>query len=321
MSYQGDYAVGATVIVDFSTFDSNDPSASVTITGLAVTDIEIFKDGGATTRSSDNGYALLDTDGIDVAGITGIHGFSIDTSNDTDSGFFAAGSDYKVVVASVTVDGATVNFVAATFSIENRSTGTAAGVSLAADIAAMKTVVDAIPTTAMRGTDIGNLNDVSTADLAAALVAIGLDHLVAVAVADEVVDNSIIAKLVSSEATANWSSYVWTTEALQAIRDQLAVVDGIVDNILVDTGTTLDNLVDDLETRIPDVISLNAIWGRIVETNNSITAEQVLRVALAVLAGVTSSDGAVFEDPSGTTTRVTATIDSSQNRTGITLNL
>jgi hypothetical protein len=121
MSYLGDYATGQTVYVHFNTFDSNDPSNAVTITGLATSDIEIYKNGVATTRSSDSGYTLLDTDGIDFDSHTGIHGFSIDLSDNTDSGFFAAGNEYAVIVDSITVDGGTVQFLAATFSIERTS--------------------------------------------------------------------------------------------------------------------------------------------------------------------------------------------------------
>ena len=121
MNYLGDFPTGKTIYVYFNTFDSNDPSASVTLTGLAVTDIEVYKNGSAVQRSSDAGYALLDTDGIDFDGITGVHGFSIDTSDNTDAGFYAAGNDYVVIVAGVTVDAAVVNFVAASFSIENRA--------------------------------------------------------------------------------------------------------------------------------------------------------------------------------------------------------
>ena len=91
--------------------------ASITITGLAVTDIEIYKGTSMTQRSSDAGYVLLDTDGIDIDGITGIHGFSIDTGDNTDAGFYAAGSFYSVVVSAITVDSQTVNFLAATFRI------------------------------------------------------------------------------------------------------------------------------------------------------------------------------------------------------------
>ena len=58
--------VGDTVYLPFDTFDSD--GASITITGLAVTDIEVYKNGSVTQRASDNGYALLDTDGIDFDG-------------------------------------------------------------------------------------------------------------------------------------------------------------------------------------------------------------------------------------------------------------
>ncbi len=108
---------GTTLYIPFQTFDSNDPSASVTLTGLATTDIEVYKDGSTTQRASDAGYALLDTDGIDFDTITGIHGFSIDLADNTTAGFYEAGSQYWVVVSSVTVDAATINFIAATFRI------------------------------------------------------------------------------------------------------------------------------------------------------------------------------------------------------------
>ena len=107
---------GDVLPIFFDSFDGG-TGASITLTGLAVTDIEIYKDGSATQRSSDAGYTLLDTDGIDFDGITGIHGFSIDTGDNTDAGFFAVGSWFHVVVSSVTIDGQTVNFVAAAFRI------------------------------------------------------------------------------------------------------------------------------------------------------------------------------------------------------------
>ena len=117
--YLGDFPVGSTIYIPFNTFSSDDPAASMTITGLAVTDIEIYKNGSTTQRASDAGYTLLDTDGIDFDTITGIHGFSIDTSDDTTGGFFVAGADYWVVVSSITLDAGTISFVVS-FSIENR---------------------------------------------------------------------------------------------------------------------------------------------------------------------------------------------------------
>lgn len=117
--YLGDFPVGSTIYIPFNTYSSDDPAASMTITGLAVTDIEIYKNGSTTQRASDAGYTLLDTDGIDFDTITGIHGFSIDTSDDTTGGFFVAGADYWVVVSSITLDAGTISFVVS-FSIENR---------------------------------------------------------------------------------------------------------------------------------------------------------------------------------------------------------
>lgn len=54
-----------------------------------------------------------------------------------------------------------------------------------------------------------------------ALVALGLDHLVSVAVVgSDVADDSIIARLVSSSATADWDDFANTTDSLQALRDR-----------------------------------------------------------------------------------------------------
>ncbi len=99
---------GATLYLPFDAYDSN--GASLTITGLAVTDIEVYKNGSTTQRASDNGYTLLDTDGIDFDGTTGLHGFSIDTNDNSDAGFYVAGGEYWINVNSVTINAQTVRF-------------------------------------------------------------------------------------------------------------------------------------------------------------------------------------------------------------------
>lgn len=117
MAYPVYYVPAGDVLpIFFGTFDGG-TGASITMTGLAVTDIEIYKDGSTTQRASDAGYTLLDTDGIDFDGLTGIHGFSIDTGDNTDSGFYTVGAWFHVVVSAVTVDAQTVSFVAAAFRI------------------------------------------------------------------------------------------------------------------------------------------------------------------------------------------------------------
>ena len=58
-----------------------------------------------------------------------------------------------------------------------------------------------------------------------ALVALNLDHLMAVADADDVVNNSALAKIVSKTATADWSTFTHTTDSLEAIGDELVGTD------------------------------------------------------------------------------------------------
>lgn len=162
--YLGDFTTSNTVYVYFNTFDSNDPSASVTLTGLAVGDILIYKNGSVTQRSSTSGFTLLDTDGIDFDGNTGIHGFSIDLSDNTDASFYAAGNEYTIVVASVTVDAATVNFVAGSFSIE-RSGGALALLKGTNSLSAIKADTAAILTdTAEIGTAGAGLTNINLPD-------------------------------------------------------------------------------------------------------------------------------------------------------------
>lgn len=140
----GNVPAGSVLPVIFDSF-AGSTGASITLTGLAVTDIEVYKGTSMTQRASDSGYALIDTDGIDLDGITGIHGFSIDTSDNSDSGFYAAGSFYTVVVSSVTIDSQTVSFVAATFRL------------VAAENTAGTPAVDAVRLggTAQTGRDVG----------------------------------------------------------------------------------------------------------------------------------------------------------------------
>lgn len=113
----GEVPAGSVLPFFFDSF-AGSTGASVTLTGLAVTDIEVYKGTSMTQRSSDNGYSLIDTDGIDIDGITGIHGFSIDLSDNSDASFYTVGSFFTVVVSSVTIDSQTVSFVAGTFRIK-----------------------------------------------------------------------------------------------------------------------------------------------------------------------------------------------------------
>ena len=170
----GDFQGTETVVIPFNTFSSDDPSASVTITDLANTDIEIHKDGSTTQRSSDSGVAVV----LNFDSITGNHVCTIDISDNDDDGFYASGSTYLVRMEGTTVDGATINAWIGGFSIGKMQ-------------AAMN----------------------------AALVALDLDHLVHVAEDDTPADNSIIAKIASTDG--DWSKFAIADDALQSIRDHI----------------------------------------------------------------------------------------------------
>lgn len=147
--YFGDFAEDATVYIPFNTFDSNDPSASVTITNLADADIKVHKDGSATQIVTDGATIAIDFDSI-----TGNHLITVDTSAHAD---YATGSDYIVRIEGTTVDAATINAWVGSFSIENRySAGalrpTTAGRTL--DVTA----------TGAAGIDWGNVENKTTAN-------------------------------------------------------------------------------------------------------------------------------------------------------------
>jgi hypothetical protein len=211
------YPSGSTIYANFHTFDSN--GASITLSGLATTDIEIYKNGSVTQRASDAGYALLDTDGIDFDSVTGIHGISIDLSDNTDSGFYAVGSQYTVVLSSVTIDTRTVNLVLGSFRI------------MAAEHTAGYPVA-----TIKDGTGTGEIDTTSGGVLVAAIAAnaitataINADAITAAKIADGAIDaatfaagaitatviatGAIDADALAADAVAEIADGVWDEDA------------------------------------------------------------------------------------------------------------
>jgi len=114
--YLGDFSIGSIVYVPFNTFDSNDPTASVTITNLANTDIHIHKNDSLTPRNNAAGITMS----VDFDTITGNHMVKIDTSENTVADFWVGGADYFVRMEGTTVDAGTINSWIGCFSIENR---------------------------------------------------------------------------------------------------------------------------------------------------------------------------------------------------------
>ena len=70
----------------------------------------------------------------------------------------------------------------------------------------------------------------------------------------------------------------------------------------------------DMETAIA-----NAVLAGVVETQGSYTLKQALSICLAVLAGVTADGGATIKTPNGAATRVSATVNASNERTAMTV--
>lgn len=99
---------GDTLYFNFGSY--NDSGNSEALTGLAVTDIEVIKNGAATVRATDSGYSLISDTG-QVGDRAGIYRVSISLFNTTDDAtFYAIGGWYQAFIDSVTIDGKTVRF-------------------------------------------------------------------------------------------------------------------------------------------------------------------------------------------------------------------
>ncbi len=109
----GDFPVGA--LVQFMWNTNGQDGASITRATNGT--IRIWKNNSVTQRSSANG--ITDTEDFDAQ--TGIHYCSIDLSDNTDAGFYAAGNEYFVAIVGAVIDTLTVNAVLAQFSIANRT--------------------------------------------------------------------------------------------------------------------------------------------------------------------------------------------------------
>ena len=112
----GNVPASSTLYIPFATYGKTN-GESITMSGFATSDIKIYKNGSTTERAFTNGYTLLDTDGTDFDGVTGLQGFSVDLSDNTDAGFYSVGGFYWVIVSTVTIDAQVVTLIAATFRI------------------------------------------------------------------------------------------------------------------------------------------------------------------------------------------------------------
>jgi hypothetical protein len=150
--YLGDFAAGVTVRGTFNT-RAKATGAPITLAGTPA--VAVYKDGSTTETTT--GVASIS---VDFDARTGHHLYAITTSD----AFYAAGSDYRIVLTAGTVDGESVVGVeVGSFSILNRSPLTTLGTNAPADwINAAAIAADAI-------TDAKVANDVTIASVTGAV--------------------------------------------------------------------------------------------------------------------------------------------------------
>ena len=238
--YFGDFEEDATVYIPFNTFDSNDPSASVTITNLADADIKVHKDGGTTQLVTDGATITIDFDSI-----TGNHIAAIDTSAHAD---YTAGAEYMVRIEGTTVDAATINAWIGSFSIE-RSGGAIALLKGTNSLANIEDKIDIIDT---------NVDQIETAVITNA---VGADVSADIATAQADLDT----------ITGSDGVTLATAQALYApnvvVPDAAGVAPTAVENrqemdsnstqlaaIVLDTGTTLDGKINTIDSNVDAIL-------------------------------------------------------------------
>jgi hypothetical protein len=220
-----DITIGETFDVKFTTISST--GAPITLAGSPV--ISAYPGNSVTQLTA--GITLT----VDFDGVTGLHNVRIVAS--VGNGY-ADATDYALVITTGTVDGVSVvGYVADHFTIGRSAAhtrlGAPAGASVSADVAAVKVDTAAILV------DTGTTLD---GRIPAALVGGRIDSSVGAMAA-----HVMTAAAAAADLTTELQSGLATAAALDTIDNFL---DTEVAAILEDTGTTIDDLVDDLEGRL-----------------------------------------------------------------------
>lgn len=216
----------------FDTF-AGSTGAPITMSGFATSDILVYKGTSMTQRASTAGFALIDTDGIDLDGITGIQGFSIDLSDNTDAGFYAVGSFYTVVISTVTVDSQTMSFIAGTFRI------------VAAEAVAGKPKVDVDAFGGTAGTFSSGIPEVKINNIAANAIT-----------ATSIASNALTAAKIATDAIG---AAQLASDAVTEIQSGLA------------TSSALLTVAGYIDTEVASILNYVSVAGVVVATNNDKT--------------------------------------------------
>lgn len=254
MNYIGDFNTGVTVRLHFTTHTAAGALVAPS-SAFAASDFRIYKDGSATERSSTAGITV--TSPFDS--ITGRHLIAIDTSNNTDAGFYAAGSDYRVEINSAkTVDGQTQSgVVIGTFSILNRSTNLG-GNAPSGWINAAAIASDAITSAKIADNAITAAKIASAAITAAKFGAGAID-------ATAIADNAITAAKIA-------------TAALTAAKFAASSLNGLGDWPVGKTGYRLDTVGNDA---VAEATSTKIAWDIYDDQNGWADTSPVLGSIIA----------------------------------------
>jgi len=300
MNYLGDFKEDSEIVVFFTTHDK-EGAAVAPSSALESGDIIIYKGNSATQKSSTNGLTM--TSPFDS--IVGLHQLRIDTSNDTgDIGFWEDGNEYFVILSpDETIDGEIVVKVLASFSLQRASGALAYAITINGK-------VDDILT------DTGTTLDgkIDTVDGIVDAIKLKTDNLplspAAVGSAMTLADDAITsAKFDESTAFPLKSVDTGDTSVARTGADS-------------DTLETLSDQLDAVSLAIGSLPTVDLILDEDVE--GTITLRQAMRLLIAYVCGRASGGGTatvVFRNQANSLNRISMTVDSSGNRSAVTLNM
>ena len=238
----GDFPEDHTTVTCMFTTHASTGAPVAPSTAFEAADIRIYKNGNAAQKTTDNGVTM--TSPFDS--LTGVHCVTIDTSNDTgDGGFWVTGAVYTLVLSpDETVDSVAVAKVVGQFGIElhgalrpttlGRRLDVSAGGEAGLDWANIGS-----PTTAQNLSATNIDVDQVVASVSGAVGSVtGAAGSVTGAVGSIAAGGITAASFAANAITAAKLDPDVTTElqAGLATSAALAVVDGIVDDILLDTA-------------------------------------------------------------------------------------
>ena len=334
-NYFGDIAEDATIRIPFNTFSSNDPAASVTATDLADADIKVHKDGSATQIVTDGATISIDFDGaagchyaiIDTSAhsdySTGsdydvrLEGITVDAGTlNPWIGSFSIQNRYSAAAIDA-VKAETALIVADTNELQSDDVpGLIATLDAVVDTVKVDTAAILVDTgTTIPATITTIDNEIATIDgiVDAILVDTGTTLPATLATIDGIVDSILVD---TNELQTDWANggrldLILDTaaagggggDATEAKQDtiiaNLATVDGIVDSILVDTGTTIPATITTIDNEIAVIDGI--VDAILVDTGTTLPA------TLATI------DGIVDDILVDTGTTIPATITTAQN--------